>query len=508
MNNDYSLIRSGVTSGLVFLLILFIIPLSAAEEPLIYLKSTFITTLDPGLTSDVYSSEVISNIYEGLVTYKKGSIGVEPGLAVSWKTENDGKKWIFKLRKGVRFHNGEKFDSTAVEVNFRTRILNKKKYYNWNRVNSHISEIGVIDEYTIEIILDKPFVPFLSSLASPKHMIVAPSSYRSEKFQPEGTGAFKFSKSVKGKYLTLIRNEKYWKGEVRIPKIIFKIVDDVAWRIIQLKSGKASILTVRSSKEYEELRGRREFRTLSAPSVRVHYLAFNTQRGIFQNRNVRIAFAHLINKGPLIRRIFQNFALNATTPIPSNIFGFNPNIKDRSFSLGKARNLLKLGKIKDGARVSLYYAVNSKPIEEIAGVIKRFAARVGIHVYKVPLSFKDLIKAVKNKRHDMVMMGWSADFPDPDVFLFETFADRKSEFNRSGYFDPELTDLLVRARETIDTGKREKMYFRAQEIIARDCPWIPLYNVNDILVYNKKVKNLYMNQLSYVIFGKAYVEEN
>lgn len=508
MNSNFSVFKSAVATGLVFLLILFIIPLCAADEPLIYLKSTFISTLDPGLTTDVYSSEAISNIYEGLVTYKKESIGVEPALAVSWRTENDGKKWIFKLRKGVRFHNGEKFNSTAVEVNFSTRILNKKKYNNWNRVNSHIAEIGIIDEYTIEIILDKPFVPFLNTLASPKHMIVAPSSYTSGKYQPKGTGPFKFSKSVEDKYLTLVRNENYWKREVRIPKIVFKIVDDVAWRIIQLKSGRASILMVRSSKEYEEIRGRREFRTISVPSVSVRYLAFNTQKGIFQNRNARRAFAHLINKGPLIGRIFQNFASNSTTPIPHGIFGFNPDIKDRSFDLGKARNLLKLGEIKEGSRVSLYYSGNSKPLEEIAGVIKKFAAKIGIHVYKVPLSFDDLRKAARGKRHDMVMLGWSADFPDPDVFLFDTFADRNSEFNRSGYSDPELTRLLTRARATIDTSKREKMYFRAQEIIARDCPWIPLYNINDILVYNKKVKGLYMNQLSHVIFGEAYLEEN
>ncbi|MCK5005047.1 MAG: hypothetical protein KAS21_08160, partial [Candidatus Aminicenantes bacterium] len=477
MNSSFSVCKSGVTSGLVILLFLFIIPFYAADSPLIYLKSTYISTLDPGLTSDVYSSEVISNIYEGLVNYKKGAAGVEPALAVSWRTENNGTKWIFKLRKGVRFHNGEKFNSAAVEVNFRTRIINKKKYNNWNRVNSHIARIGSIDEYTIEIILDEPFVPFLNSLASPKHMIVAPSSYVSGKFQPKGTGPFKFSKSVHDKYLTMIRNEHYWKGEVRIPKIVFKIVDDVAWRMIQLKSGKASLLMVRSSKEYEEIRGRRELRTISAPSVSVRYLAFNTQKGIFQNRNARIAFAHLINKGPLIGRIFQNFASNSTTPIPRGIFGFNPDIKDRSFNLGKARNLLKLGEIKEGARVSLYYSGNSKPLEEIAGVIKKFAARVGIHVYKVPLSFADLRRAAGSKRHDMVMLGWSADIPDPDVFLFDTFADRNSEFNRSGYSDTELTRLLTEARKTTDTGKREKMYFRAQEIIARDCPWIPLYNI-------------------------------
>ncbi len=496
-------------STALFLLIfsLFSIHLTfAADSPLIYLKAIGVATLDPGLTTDTYSSEVISNIYDGLVRYKKASTGVEPSLAVKWSVDNEGKRWIFQLRKGIKFHNGKEFNADSVVFNFQTRVLDKKKYSNWNRLNSHIYSIGSLDDYTVEIILDKPFVPFLNSLASPKHMIVEPSSYKSGNFKPIGTGPFKFSENNPGKYTSIVRNDNYWDGEVRIPKIVFKIVDDVAWRIIQLKSGKALMAMVHSSKEYEELRGRRELRLMTVPSVSVHYLAFNTQKGIFQNRNARLAFSHLINKAPLIDRIFQSFATNATTPVPRGIFGFNPDIKDREFDIVKARNLLKLGGTKDRERVSLYYSGNSKPLGEIAAVIKKFAAKVGIHVYTVPLSFADLRKAVRHKRHDMVMMGWSGDIPDPDVFLYGTFAYEKSEFNRSGYSDPELTKLLEDARKTIDTGKREKMYFRAQEIIARDCPWIPLYNMNDIVVANTSIKDLYINQLSYVIFKDAYME--
>ncbi len=437
---------------------------------------------------------------------KKNSTGVEPSLALKWSVESEGKRWVFQLRKGVKFHNGKEFNAASVVINFQTRILNKNRYSNWNRLNSHIYSIGSLDDYTVEILLNKPYVPFLNSLASPKHMIVEPSSYKSGDFKPIGTGPFKYSETSPGKYISIVKNDKYWDGEVRIPKIVFKIVDDVAWRIIQLKSGKASMIIVHSSKEYEELRGRREFQLISVPSVSVHYLAFNTQRGIFQNRNSRLAFSHLINKAPLIDRIFQNFASNATTPVPPGIFGFNPDIKDSKFDIGKARNLLKLGGVKENERVSLYYSANSKPLGEIAGVIRRFAENAGIHVYTVPLSFADMRNAIRNKRHDMVMMGWSADIPDPDVFLYGTFADAKSEFNRSGYSDPELTKLLEDARKTVDVQKREKMYFRAQEIIARDRPWIPLYNMNDIVVVNRKIKNLYINQLSYVIFKDAYME--
>ncbi len=235
-------IKFSILSGFFVLLLFFFQPLYASDSPLIYLRSVAVSTLDPGLTTDTYSSEVISNIYEGLVRYKKKSTGVEPSLAVNWSVDNEGKRWVFKLRKDVKFHNGKEFNADSVALNFQTRIEDKKKYSQWNRLNSHISSIGSLDDYTVEIILDKPFVPFINSLASPKHMIVEPSSYKTGSFKPIGTGPFKHSEHKPGKYLSVIRNEKYWGGKIRLPKIVFKTVHDVAWRIIQLKSGKASMI--------------------------------------------------------------------------------------------------------------------------------------------------------------------------------------------------------------------------------------------------------------------------
>ncbi len=478
------------------------------DEPLIYLTSVDISTLDPGITSDTYSSQAISNIYDGLVRYKKNSSEVEPALAVRWVAKNGGKKWIFKLRKGVKFHNGEEFNSNAVKINFKTRMSGIKKYLHWKNINTHISGIETPDEYTVVISLDKPFLPFLKSLASPKQKIVAPSSYTSGVFKPIGTGPFKVVERKSGKYLLLERNDRFWGGEVRINKIVFKVVEDTGWRIIQLKTGIPAITVIRSAKEYEEIRGRRDIKIIIVPSISVHYLAFNTTMGVFKNRSVRIAFSHILNKEPMIGRIFQNFARNATTPVPSHIFGFNSAIKDRTFDLKKARELLGKAGVKKGTRVSLYYSANSKSLEEIAGIIKRFASKVGFYVYKVPLQFSELRRAVNNKRHNMVMMGWSADIPDPDVFLYAPFANKSSTFNRAGYFDTNLTKLLNEARKTVDVKKREKMYFRAQEIIYRDCPWIPLYNLNDLMAFNKRINGIFVNQLSYIVFRDAYLEGN
>lgn len=497
---------------IVFLILILFLSTSynfpASQDTILYLRATAVNTVDPGKTTDRYSSEIISNIYEGLVKFRKNTSVIEPCLAEHWTVKDNGKRWLFYLKRGVKFHNGESFNAKAVEFTFNKRFEGKDyKYKKWYFYYSNISKIEAIDDFTVEIILKKPFTSFIYTLANPKAYIVAPSSYSGEEFDPIGTGPFVFSKWVKGRYLTIERNKKYWAGSVKISKVIFKLVKDAAWRILQLKNGKADISLIDSSKEYEEIRGRREIKILSAPSLDTHYLAFNTKKEPFKKLEIRKAFAHLLNKKSLIRHIFQDFAKNATTPIPPHIFGFNNSINDYDFDIKKAKMFLQKAGYNDGLKVKLYYSSSTSSLDELANRIKRNARTVNILIQKVRLPFANLRKAVDKSEHDILLMGWVGEVPDPDSFLYPTFTLKKGHTNRSFYNNPLLTKILEEARETGDPQKRKTLYFKAQQIIHVDIPWIPLYHLNNMLAFNKKIKNIYINQLSHLIFKDAYLEK-
>jgi len=480
----------------------------AGNDTIIYLRAVDIDTLDPGETTDSYSSEVIYNIYEGLVKSVKNSIEVEGCLAKSWVVKDNGKRWIFKLKKGIKFHNGEDFNAKAVEISFKTRLENKDKYKNWNLNFAHIDNIRTVDDFTVEFVLKMPYVPFLYSLANAKSTIVAPSSYTGKEFKPVGTGPFKFFKWSRDKYVTLVRNEGYRDCVPRISRVIFKVVKEAAWRFLQMKTGKADIAFVKSGHEYEEIRGHRNIGILSVPSINIHSLGFNLRKKPFNDIRVRQAFSHMINKEMLIKHIFQNFARDATTPLPPHIFGFNREIKNYRFDIKRAGKLLREAGYKNGFKVSLYYSVNSNNLEVIASALKRAAKKLKITIKKMPLPFDELRTAINIGRHDMYMIGWAGDIPDPDVYLYHTFTLKRGHLNRTGYNNPELTDLIEKARKTVDINKRRSLYFRAQEIIHRDIPTIPLYNLNDLLIFNKRIKNVYVDQLSSLIFKDMYLEEN
>ena len=477
------------------------------DNTLVYLTHISSYTLDPGKSIDRYSSEALSNIFEGLVKYCRNAPAVEPCLAERWTVKDNGKKWTFYLRKGVKFHNGELFNAESVVLTFKTRLMRKTEYKTWNINYSHIADIYPLDNFTVEFILNKPYIPFLYSLANIKSNIIAPSSYAGGGFKPIGTGPFKISELNKGKYFTIRRNEKYWGGKIYLSKVIFKDVKNIDWRILQIKTGKADMALVSSSKEFTKVWGTSNIKTLSIPSSTISYLAFNTSKKPFNNSKVRRAFAHFFNKRKMIKYIFQDVAINATSPLPPHIFGFNPKIKDYDFDINKSRSLLKETGYENGFKVSLYYSSEAKNFELIANTLQQAAKKVNIHIVKKPVPFSRLMTIVRRKEHDLMLMGWVADIPDPDSFLYSTLTMKKGNLNQSFYNNPEFTGILEEAQKTVNRKKREKLYFRAQEILHRDLPWIPLYNSNNLIIYNKKVRNIHIDQSSHLVFKHIFFDE-
>jgi len=479
------------------------------NNSIIFLTSTDIETLDPALSSDFYSGEVLNNIFEGLVRAGKDYNSVEPSLAVGWKSFSGGKIWEFDLRKGVRFHNGREFDSEDVLYTFNSRLKNPEKYKYWNLFYISILEkIEKISKYKIRFVLKKPYIPFLFQLSTTTALIIPKNSFLNRKFEPIGTGPFKFVKWDRGRFVTIARNMNYWEKKINIARVVFKIVTDPAWRLLQIRKNKGDVTVVESYKEYTEIRERKVLNIISKPSLSIHYLGFNMKKAPMSKLKVRRAIAHLIDKKKLVKHILQNFAKNVSTPVPSGIFGFNKDIKDYQFDINKAKKLIAQAGIKKNITLELAYSFTSKNLERFANAFLRSARKINITIRKRPMNFSDLRKKLDAGNYDMFMLGWQGNIPDPDVFLYPIFSNRKGNVNRTGYENPLLNSLLERGRIELNPVKRRKIYFRIQKIIHNDLPWIPLYNQNDIIVYNSSISNIRINRFSYIFFKDCIKEEN
>jgi peptide/nickel transport system substrate-binding protein len=473
---------------------------TAKDNSIIFLRPTDALSLDPWQANDAYSSEVIANIFEGLVRFKKNSTAVEPCLASAWEARENGKKWVFTLRPGVRFHDGSELNVRDVVDSLQSRLGKKQSLYKRSSfLFSSITSIHSNNNTSIEIILNRPYAPFLIALADSAAFIVPTAARKSSGFLPIGTGPLRFSSWTKGKSLILTRNPDYWGGRVNLEKVVFKVMPDSLGRILQIKNGSADIISIQSAKEYEELTGRREIAILSNPSLSTHYLGFNTKKKPFDQLEARAAFRHLFNKESLVKLIFQNLAIPAYVSLPLPLFPTEKKPFPNDFDLELAKNLMKKAGYEKGFDCSLYFADGQEGIQEIADHLTICAKKVKINLKKIKLPFAELVKIADRGEHDLLILGWSTG-PDADFFLYPLFTLGPGNRNRFFYENSELTSLLDEGRTMMDLLKREQIYRHAMAILEKDIPLIPLFHLNNIIAYNKVISGLTLNSLGYTIF--------
>ncbi len=507
----FFIIKTGMREAkILILLILFVganSRLYTDENSVIFLRSVDSTTLEPSKSEEFYSSEVIANIFEGLVRFKKGTLEIEPCLATRWETRNNHTEWLFYLREGVRFHNNRLLDSDAVVSVFKKTLGkenpgSKRQWFFF----PYIEHVEAVGKYVFKITLKKPYAPLLPALTDSAALIVAPESYQEDgSFNPLGTGPFKFKSWDKGNALIIERNSEYWDENARLSKVTFKVVQNPATRTLNLRNGNADLLRINSAVEYEELLGRKDIIIKNDLTPDVHYLAFNTRKYPLTEVDVRKAFAHLINKQGLIKHVFQTMAVPAVTPIPPSLFGFNKSIKDYRFDIPKARELMKKAGLESGFSVTLFIAAKNVGHQRIANIITNNAKYLNVRIKQIKLPFAELVKRCDKGEHDMVLLGWVGP-PDPDFFLYPLFTMKQGNKNRAFYLNRQLSTLLEKAKVTLNPEKRLQYYWQAQEIIHEDLPWIPLFHQESLVAYRNSLENLVINPNTYIEF--KYLRKN
>lgn len=466
-------------------------------------------SLDPANTTDIDSIRVTVNIFETLVKYEKDGKNIVPNLALSWRVSEDGLVWTFKLRQGVRFHDGTVFNADAVIFNFKRWMDVKNPYHNgkfeyWDYVFNGfpgiVKDVVALNNYCIEIRLNKPYAPLLSTLAMPFFAISSPEAIKKYKEDlsnhPVGTGPFVFKSWDKNKSIVLTKNYDYWGQDAKINEVEFKVIPSDKNRIKELKEGKIHIADDISSDEAIFLKDDSNFRLILRPCFNIAYLALNNEKPPFNDRNVRLSIAHAIDKNKMIEKVYFNFAKPAKTFIPPLLIGYDDEIVEREYNIKKAKEYLRQSKYSKGFNTTLW-VMNSprsylpKPIET-ANYIKESLKKINIDVTIKDLNWNEYLYRIKNGEHDMALIGWMGDNIDPDNFLNTFFssdnAKKGSSSNYSFYKNKKVDELLIQARQNSDLSFRRMQYKRILEIIDYDMPSIPLSHNMPILVSNTKVK--------------------
>lgn len=477
---------------------------SQENSSLHYVRTNDSFTMDPGLSNDLYSLEILANIFEGLVRFRKESLGIEPCLAESWESHDENRHWVFHLRRGVKFHNGAELTSADVLYTFQRHLQHSTRSCGkWKFMFAPLQRVEAPDPLTVEFFLSHEYAPFLVYLADISASVVPQGAYEHGPFHPVGTGPFQFGNREQNR-VGLQRHATYWGKPAQVQRLIFSVVRDPRWRLLQLKTGSADLTTLQSEKEYQEIMGRNDIVTRPIPRMSTHYLVFNTRRKPFAQLEARRAVAHLIDKNILVRQVMGNFAVPSSSMIPPDLSEYAPAppLAEYSFDLSLCRELLRRAGYGGGLKATIYCGEGNPAVEEIVNYLIRQARLVNITLRKVRLPYSRLREAIDHGEHDLLVMGWMG-LPDPDYFLFPLVTMETGNVNRSYYQNGPLTQLLQEARMCSRVETRRRLYQHAQEIIHQDLPLLPLYHAASLLALRPQVSGIFTTFPQAPLFREA-----
>jgi peptide/nickel transport system substrate-binding protein len=489
------------------------------EEPasggtLIFGRGADSKALDPINVTDGESLIVTDNIFNTLVDYKDDSTEVVPSLATEWSPSSDGLVWTFKLREGVKFHDGTDFDAEDVVYNFN-RWMDPKHpqhkgdfaYYGYmfggfKGDEGHvIKEVVAKDKYTVEFHLNFPQAPFLNNLAMSPFGIASPEAIEKygEKFgeNPVGTGPFKFVDWKKNDSITLEKNPDYWnQGYPKLDKVIFRSIPDNSNRLTALKSGEIDIMDGLNPEDVASVKADSNLQIFLRPSMNVGYLAFNTQVKPFDDKRVRQALNMAVDKQAYIDAFYAGLAEPAKNPMPPSLWGYNDNIEPYPVDIEKAKQLLAEAGYPNGFETDLWYMSEPRPYmpngQKVGEAMQKDFEKIGVKVNLVTYDWQTYLDKTGMGEHTMAMLGWTGDNGDPDNFIYVLLDKDNTRTPDAGniafYKNDELHDILIEAQRSSDQAKRTELYMRAQEIIHEDAPWIPLVHSTPPIAAIKEIQ--------------------
>ena len=477
-------------------------------------------TLDPAAISDNESVQVVMQIFEQLVRYKEGSTQVEPALALSWTVSADGTAWTFKLRRGVRFHDGTPLDADAVVFSFerqrdRQHPFHFQAFTYWESTFRNVREVTALGPDTVRIRINRPYAAFLANLAMFPASIVSPTAMRrlgrGFSSQPVGTGPFRLLRWERGERIRLVRNPDYWDGPPSAAHLVHEVISDEAQRLVAVQSGTVDVAYGLAPADRQLVKLHPDLNLYRVPGENVAFLAMNTQRQPFDNVQVRRAVNHAVNKDLVVKLAYQGLATPATGPIPPTMWSYNPSIRRYAYDPARARSLLREAGWRPSFHPRLFVMSTPRPYLPapvlVARIIARNLADVGMPVEVVVHPFSEHLRATQMGEHDICLGGWAADNGDPDNFLYLLLdrdnARRGAARNQAMFGNESLHLLLTRARAEMDHLTRERLYRRAQEIVAEEAPWVPLAHTDVVVAARRSVRKLQIHQSTVIFYRRV-----
>ena len=473
-------------------------------------------SLDPVHSTDTISGAIVSHIFDGLVKLDPETGEVVPAVADTFWSSQDGKVWTFRLKKGVRFHNGREVIARDFHYSFErvlspeTRserpwvlepILGARDFI--DGIVFSVEGIQAVDDYTLVITLEEHFAPFLAQLCMEIASVVPSEEVakRKEDFSshPVGCGPFKFSEWKHDVQVRLERFDDYYGQRAHIDGIEYDILPDVSVALEKYKAGELDLLDDIPPGQVRFLKGRFPDEVKIWPVMSIRYLGMDLQREPFRdNVLLRKAINYAIDKINLCDVIMEGCAVPAKGVLPPLLWDGKERLDVYPYSPKKAKELLEEAGFPDGEglpELTLWHP-NSQAEQRVWQFVQANLQDIGIKTKLKSLDWAVYLSVVRRGRAQLFRGSWVADYADPHNFLYILLY--RKNFGEAGnyarYSNLRFDALVEEAKRERDPHKRRKLYREAESIAVEEVPWAFLFHTSDRMIIKPEWKGVVLSQ--------------
>jgi len=444
------------------------------KRELVVAQGGDISKFDPHFSTSSNDIRVSFNVFDNLVSRHPDS-KLHPGLATEWKREGQT-QWTFKIRQGVKWHNGDPF--TAADAKFSLeRTWDPKIATRVSTVFTTIDRIEAPDAATLVVHTKKPDPLLPARLAFYGGQIV-PQKYvekvGGEEFnaKPVGTGPVRFVSWTKDDKLVLEANPDYWGGRIEVDRVVVRSIPETAPRIASLLKGEVDVITQLPPDQEERVRGNASTKVAGALYAGLYVLAVNSKRPPLDNPLVKQALSLAVDRQAIVKELWRGRGIVPSGPIARGDNHFDAKLPPLAYNPGEARERLRKGAYRGEEIVietTVGYTANDKPMAE---AIQGMWRDVGVNAKVEVLEYS--VRAQKNRDKSFKGLWWSdptSTLGDPDGMMWRLLSPGGPQ---DYWRHPRFDELGEAARFSVDEKFRAEAYREMTKIFLEHLPWVPV----------------------------------
>jgi len=460
------------------------------------------TTLDPMNHQETPAANLARNLFDSLLE-RDQNLKLVPLLAADMPKIVAPTAWEFKLRPGMKFHNGEPVDAEAVKFSLE-RLVDPKANLRGRTPFAPLSHVEIVDPLTVRIHTKAPW-PILDTLMAQSQASILPPKYYREKDaahvakNPVGSGPFKFVRWVKDDRIELEANEQYWRGAPRIKQLVFRPIPDDAVRVAALQNGEIDLAVNIPPHLATIIANHPRLFLSTAPSVRTIQLLYYTHQfdaqhkligpypGPVADRRVRLAMNAAVDVDEIIKSVLDGKGIRVAAMLTDKHFGFDPQLKPIKQDLARTKQLLTEAGHPGGVEMVLNapqgrYVRDKEVAEAIAGQLTKAGIRTTLRVFEWGNYLNNM--AYVHKAGPMWLIGWGTSTYDAETVYVPLF---RSSRILSNYYNGDFDGMIDQAQTIMDPKKRYELYQRINRLWIDDAAALPLYQQLDLYGATKRV---------------------